>query len=81
MVSALVLVNTNLGDENKVLENIKSVEGVETANSVWGVYDLMVTVKTDSIDKLKEISTNKLRKVNGVTSMLTLILEEESKRR
>jgi DNA-binding Lrp family transcriptional regulator len=56
MVKAVVLVNTNVGEENKVvLEKIRNVTGVEQAHALWGVYDLIVTLKASSFDRLKEI--------------------------
>jgi len=76
MVSALVLVNTALGVEDKVLENLKGVEGVEEAHSLCGVYDLMIKVKAKSIDKLKDIIKLGIRQTAGVTSSLTLLLIE-----
>ena len=55
LLSAVVLVNTHVGEENKVLETIRKLDGVEEAHALWGVYDLMVKIKADSIDRLKEI--------------------------
>lgn len=76
MISALVLVNTALGVEDKVLENLKGVEGVEEAHSLYGVYDIIIKVKAISIDKLKDIIKLGIRKTAGVTSSLTLLLIE-----
>ena len=39
MVSAVVLVNTDSGTQDKVLENIKLVERIEEAQPLYGVYD------------------------------------------
>jgi DNA-binding Lrp family transcriptional regulator len=55
MISAIVLVNTDLGAQDKVIESIKLVEGVEEAHALYGVYDLLIKIKVISIDKLKEI--------------------------
>ncbi len=74
MISAVVLVNTNIGEENSVLENIKNVDGVEEAHVLWGVYDLMVKIKAISIDRLKEIIKLGLRQLAGVSSVLTLMI-------
>ena len=78
MISAVLLVNTDVGEENRLLENIKSMEGVEEAHAVWGVYDLMVKMKADSIDKLKEIIKFRLRLFAGVTNILTLMVIDDS---
>lgn len=74
MISAVVLINTNLGEEHKVLERIKKVVGVEEAHALWGVYDLMVKIKANSIDLLKEIIKSGLRQLSGVSNVLTLMI-------
>jgi DNA-binding Lrp family transcriptional regulator len=77
MISAVVLVNTDIGTQEQVLENLKLVEGVEEAHALYGVYDLLVKIKAASIDKLKDITKLRIKQVAGVTSLLTLMLVEE----
>lgn len=74
MISAVVLVNTDLGAEAEVLEKVKNVDGVEEAHTLRGAYDLMVNVRANSIDGLKEIISSRLRGVTGVNTTLTLML-------
>jgi DNA-binding Lrp family transcriptional regulator len=76
MISAVVLVNTDLDSQDKVLESLKQVEGVEEAHALYGVYDLLVKIKAISIDKLKEITKFRIKQVAGVTSSLTLMIVE-----
>ena len=77
MISAVVLVNTEMGSQNKVVESIKLVEGVEEAHALYGVYDLLVKIKAMSFDKLKEIIKLRIRQMAGVTSSLTLMIVED----
>ncbi len=78
MISALVLVNTDLDSQQKVKESLKQIEGVEEAHALYGVYDLIVKIKAASIDKLREINKLRIKQVAGVTSSLTLMLVEDS---
>jgi DNA-binding Lrp family transcriptional regulator len=78
MVSAMVLVNTNVGEQTEVLERLKHVEGVEEAHTLWGVYDLMLKVNAGSSDRLKEIVRSHLRQP-GVTMLLTLLTVDSVK--
>jgi DNA-binding Lrp family transcriptional regulator len=71
-----VLVNTEVGEESKVLERIKKIEEVEEAHTLWGVYDIMVKIKADSIDKLKETIKSYLRRMDNVNALLTLMIVE-----
>ena len=78
MISAVVLVTTDLGAQDKVLENIKLVEGVEEAHALYGVYDLLIKIKGNSVDKLKEITKLQIKPIAGVNSYLTLMLVQDN---
>jgi len=74
MPIAFVLINAEIGSEGEVLAELKKVEGVEEAYSVYGVYDVIAKVKADSMDKLKDIVTWRIRRLNKVRSTLTMIV-------
>jgi DNA-binding Lrp family transcriptional regulator len=76
MVLAVVLVNTHVGQETQVLEKIKNLHEVEEAHALWGVYDLLVKVNANSIDKLKETIKSGLKQISGVSNLLTLMIVE-----
>lgn len=76
MVSAVVLVNTDLSAQNEVVDGLKLIEGVEEAHALYEVYDYYVKVKANSIDELKAVTKSQIRKVTGVTSLLTLMLND-----
>jgi len=78
MPLAFVLINTEIGSENKVLEELKKVEGVIEAYAVYGVYDLVAKVEAETMDKLKEIVTWRVRRLDNVRSTLTMIVMEGS---
>lgn len=78
MISAVVLVTTNHGQESNVLEELRNLAEVEEAHQLWGVYDFMVKVKANSIDRLKEIVRVYLRQLAGVSSVLTLMIIKSS---
>ncbi|MEM2273689.1 MAG: Lrp/AsnC ligand binding domain-containing protein [Candidatus Bathyarchaeia archaeon] len=80
MPVAFVLINSEIGSEGEVLNELKKVEGVEEAYSVYGVYDIVAKVRADSMEKLKDIVTWKIRRLNKVRSTLTMIVIEEMKR-
>jgi DNA-binding Lrp family transcriptional regulator len=52
MPKAYVLLNTEIGSELNVLEALKKVEGVEEAHNLWGVYDIVASVRAETMDKL-----------------------------
>jgi len=76
MPIAFVLINTEIGSESEVVKALEDVEGVDEAYSVYGVYDIIAKVKADSMDKLKDIVTWRIRRLNKVRSTLTMIVIE-----
>jgi len=75
---AFVLVNTEIGSENEVLKALKKVDGVTEAYSVYGVYDIVAKIQAETMDKLKEMVTWHIRRLDKVRSTLTMIVTEES---
>jgi DNA-binding Lrp family transcriptional regulator len=76
MPTAYVLINTEIGSEFHVLEELKKVEGVEEAHNLWGVYDIIASIKADTMDKLTSIITKKIEKIGRVNAKLTMITTE-----
>ena len=74
MISAVVLVNTDLDAQDRVIESLRLVDGVEEAHALYGVYDLLIKIKGNSIDKLKEITKFQIKPIAGVNSSLTLMI-------
>jgi DNA-binding Lrp family transcriptional regulator len=79
MPMAYVLITTETGAVKSVLESLKKIDAVEETFRVYGVYDVITTVKAENMDKLKEIVTRDLRGLDKVTSTLTMIVIEEKK--
>jgi DNA-binding Lrp family transcriptional regulator len=73
---AFVLINTKIDAMEKVLKALKNVEGVKEAYSVFGVYDVVVKVEAASMDKIKDLLTYRIRRLDGVKSSLTMIVTE-----
>ena len=76
MPKAFVLMNAELGSEDSIVGELKRLEGVKEVYQVYGVYDIVAQVESGTMEKVKEIITWKLRKLNGVKSTLTMIVME-----
>lgn len=77
MPEAYVLINVESGYEVEVVEELRSIVGVEEAYYSYGVYDVITKVSADSMESLKDMVTKKVRGLNRVRSTLTLIMMEE----
>jgi DNA-binding Lrp family transcriptional regulator len=77
MPRAYVLFNVESGSEDNVLKQLRNLNNVEEAYVSYGVYDLVIRVKADTMEELKESVTHKIRTIKQVRSTLTLIMMEE----
>ena len=76
MPAAYVLINSEIGAEEEVLKELKKIKSVKEAYVVYGVYDIIAKVEADSMDKLKEIITWNIRRLEKVRSTLTMMVVE-----
>ena len=76
MPGAFVFINTEMGAEDYVFNQLKNVSYVKEAYVSYGVYDLIIKVSTDNMDELKEIVSHKIRSLDKVRSTLTLMMVE-----
>jgi DNA-binding Lrp family transcriptional regulator len=76
MPMAYVLITTETGAVKSVLKSLKEIDAVQETYMVYGVYDIIATVKADTMDKLKQIVTWDLRSLDRVRSTLTMIVVE-----
>ena len=73
---AFVLMNAELGSEDSLVGELRKLDSVKEVYQVYGVYDVVAQVEADTMEKVKETITWKLRKLNGVKSTLTMIVME-----
>jgi DNA-binding Lrp family transcriptional regulator len=76
MPTAYVFINYEIGAEQNILNKLKTVPGVIEASEVNGVYDIVVKMTSNSLDKLKEIITRDIRTIYAIRSTMTLIVVE-----
>ena len=66
------MVNADLGSEDELQSELKTVEGVVGVYQVYGVYDMVVEVDPESDQELKEVLFSRIRTLKHVRSTLTL---------
>lgn len=70
--SAIILLNTDMGREKDVLRSLRSDGG-----AVESVYDIVVKVKAETFDKLKEIIA-RIKRTLIAHDVVTMVLVEGS---
>jgi DNA-binding Lrp family transcriptional regulator len=76
MAKAYVLVETAVGKTKDVVNALKLVEGVKTADPVTGPYDVIALIEQADINAIGNLVTGKIHPVNGVLRTVTCIAME-----
>ena len=71
--TAYVLINCDLGSEQKVIDQIKPLDGVKEIKGVFGAYDILAKIETPTVESLRDTITWKIRKIDRIRSTLTLM--------
>jgi DNA-binding Lrp family transcriptional regulator len=77
-LKAYVLINTELGQETAVIDVIKHVKEITATYALYGIYDVIVEVEAETMDRVKEIVFNDIRRLENVKSTITLITYGET---
>ena len=72
MPTAFLFVVTELGFEEDVLREIRTLPDVKEAHLIYGMYDIMVKIEGSTADKVEEL-VKKIRKLDKIRSTQTLI--------
>jgi DNA-binding Lrp family transcriptional regulator len=70
---AYVLINWEIGSEQAVINQVKQIDGIKEVRGVFGAYDILIKIETASVERLREIITWKIRKIDKIRSTLTLM--------
>ena len=73
MITAVVLIQTERDEVNRVGENLAEIEGVVEVYSVSGRYDLVAIMRLETNEELAELMTEKLTGVKGITETESMI--------
>lgn len=71
MVSAYILIQTELGVAAEVAQAALEVPGVTAADDVTGPYDVIVQATAANVDELGRLVVSALQAIPGITRTLT----------
>lgn len=71
MLSAYVLIQTEVGTAAQVAQAVGDLDGVEQAEDVVGPYDVIARVQARGLDQLGRLVVARIQAVGGITRTLT----------
>lgn len=78
MPTAYILINYEIGTEDRILNRLKNLSGVVEVSELNGIYDIIVKISSDNLDNIKETIIKHIRTIKTIRSTMTLIVTEGS---
>jgi DNA-binding Lrp family transcriptional regulator len=77
MTSAFLFINAELLFIEDVLNKLKEVPEIVDVYKVQGIYDIIARVNSDTEEKLKELDSERIRRIDRITGTVTVIIAKE----
>ncbi len=74
MEMAYVLIVSETGSEQHVIEKLLMIDEIKDVNRVWGAYDVVVKVVGPTSVAVREIIKEKIRMIDGIKTTYSLIV-------
>ena len=75
MPTAYVMIACDYGQEEQVLEELKTIGRVKEVHGTEGHYDIVAEVESNSTNEINDTVSEKIRAINGVRSTLILLAQ------
>jgi DNA-binding Lrp family transcriptional regulator len=74
VTSAFLLINTEFPFVDDVIGELRKIPEIIDMYRVQGMYDIIAKVKLNTEEELKELVTERIRKVERITGTVTIII-------
>jgi DNA-binding Lrp family transcriptional regulator len=71
MLSAYVLIQTQVGKVAHVAHALSDLDGMQVAEDITGPYDVIARIQAPGLDQLGRLVASRVQAVDGVTRTLT----------
>jgi DNA-binding Lrp family transcriptional regulator len=78
MTSAFLFINAELLFIEDVINKLKEVPEIVDIYKVQGIYDIVARVNSETEEKLKELVSERIRRIDKITGTVTVIIARET---
>ena len=72
MEKADILLSCEIGEEHDLASQLRAIDEIKGILITFGEYDIVVEAETTNSDKMDELITSKIRKLDKIRSTITL---------
>ena len=77
MTSAFLFINAELLFIEDAINKLKEIPEIVDVYKVQGIYDIIARVNSDTEEKLKELVSERIRRIDRITGTVTVIIARE----
>jgi DNA-binding Lrp family transcriptional regulator len=77
VTSAFLLVNIEFSIGDEIMTKLRNMPEVVDVYRVQGMYDIIAKVGLDSEEDLKELVSERIRKIDGITGTVTIMIGQD----
>ena len=78
MTSAFLFINVELLFIEDVINKLKEIPEIVDVYKVQGIYDIIARVNSDTEEKLKELVSERIRRIDKIIGTVTVIIARET---
>ncbi len=72
MEKAYILISCEIGTEHDLISQLKKIDEIKNAMITYGDYDIVIEAITESTQKMDELITSEIRKLEKIRTTITL---------
>ena len=72
MEKAYILLSCEIGEEHDLASQLRAIDEIKGILITFGEYDIVVEAETTNSEKMDELLTSKIRKLDKIRSTITL---------
>ena len=72
MEKAFILISCEIGTEKELAEQIQKIDEIVDVIITYGEYDMVIEAQTDTDEKMDDLITSKIRKLDKIRTTITL---------
>ncbi len=76
-IRAYILINTQIGQTQKVAEELKKLPEIKKIDIIMGPYDILVEIEVPTYEDISNILLNKLQSIPAINHTMTCPVVEE----
>lgn len=73
MNEAYVLLNVDYKQQNSIIEQAKKAPAVKSVRTVYGIYDILIVLESESMQEIKNSIDVDLHNIDGINNLTSLI--------